>query len=223
MVGSKKRAGLLAVAALVGVTTVTLNSASATPTCFGREATIVSNAGSINGTPAADVIVGGSGINNVNGKGGNDRICSRGNEESIRGGQGNDMLDGGAGNDSIDGGDGTDRIAFASESSVVIDLVDGLAFNSADDTVSDIENVTGTDGGDIIKGDGGKNGLDGGRSQDEVRGRGGRDRISGGYGRDHLFGNRGDDRLTGGPHFDRADGGAGTDTCRENESESGCE
>jgi Ca2+-binding RTX toxin-like protein len=192
------------------------------PMCFGRSATIVSNAGTINGTSGNDVIVGGSGINFINGRGGNDRICSRANEETIRGGGGNDKLDGGRDNDAINGGRGRDRVAFASESFVNIDLRTGFAINSSDDTISSIENVTGTVGHDTIRGDREDNGLDGGEGRDQITGRGGHDRISGGRAADTLVGSGGRDRLNGGPGPDTGNGGPGNDTCQEIEKPTDC-
>ncbi len=47
------------------------------PTCQGKPATIVSNAATITGTKAPDVIVAGPGDNTIHGEGGNDLICAR--------------------------------------------------------------------------------------------------------------------------------------------------
>ena len=214
---------VIAVAVLAGAL-LTAPTAAARPTCFGREATIVSNADTIYGTRHADVIVGGPSINTIYGRRGNDRICSRGDEETVKGGRGNDRLDGGEGNDALSGGRGNrDRVAFASEASVDVDLRIGLAFNSADDTLSGIENVTGTSGNDTIRGDANRNALDGARGDDSVRGRGARDRISGGLDDDTLLGQTGDDILTGGPDTDTNNGGPGVDLCNSGETNTGCE
>ncbi|HXK13290.1 MAG TPA: M6 family metalloprotease domain-containing protein [Gaiellaceae bacterium] len=90
------------VATAVGLAWVSLGAAAtaATPTCFGKRATIVGTAKSdhLSGTPRADVIEGLGGNDTINGLGGNDLIC---------GGPGNDRLNGGAGRDRIDGGPGT--------------------------------------------------------------------------------------------------------------------
>ena len=46
------------------------------PTCQGKPATIVSNAATITGGKAPDVIVAGPGNNVIKGEGGNDLICA---------------------------------------------------------------------------------------------------------------------------------------------------
>ncbi|MDQ6640966.1 MAG: hypothetical protein M3Y66_00520 [Actinomycetota bacterium] len=87
---------LLAGGGLLG----TASSASAaTPTCFGKKATIVGNGGNnrIYGTPGNDVIYAGPGNDTIFGSGGDDLICGADGADTIHGGSGNDHIDGGRG------------------------------------------------------------------------------------------------------------------------------
>ena len=58
------------------------------PTCQGQPATIVSDAATITGTKAPDVIVAGEGDNTIHGEGGNDLICAGGGDDTIYGERG---------------------------------------------------------------------------------------------------------------------------------------
>lgn len=142
----------------------------------------------------------------------------------------------------VAGGDGSDRISFDSGyweydgafGPVTVDLVAGTAGQRSefDATVveialTSIENVTGTEFADVIRGDDGSNRLTGGGLQsgdgDAIYGGGGDDRLSGSDGRDAIDGEEGDDtlrglsgndRLDGGPGDNTVDGGRGEDHCR---------
>ena len=70
----------------------------------------------INGTPDADVLIGGTGADMIFGGDGND---------SIVGGAGNDLLAGGNGNDTIEGGYGDDLIEGGAGNDVLTDTVAG--------------------------------------------------------------------------------------------------
>jgi Ca2+-binding RTX toxin-like protein len=158
------------------------------PTCQGKPATIVSNAATITGTKAPDVIVAGPGDNVIHGEGGNDLICGgagndtiygeRGVDEifgeegddTIYGERGSDILNGGPGNDKIYGERGSDKI----EGGPGTDLVEGEQGN---------DEVNGGDGdGDIVKGNQGDDTLNGGAGNDDV-----------------IFGGTGNDKIDGGP------------------------
>src|SRR5262245_32923309 len=109
---------LLACAALsLGVAVGSAGAGGAS--CDGKQATIASNAATILGTKAPDVIVAGSGDNEIVGEGGNDLICAGGGNDTIFGVRGNDTVFGEEGNDTIhgergsddlDGGGGSDRL-----------------------------------------------------------------------------------------------------------------
>jgi Ca2+-binding RTX toxin-like protein len=139
--------------------------------CGGKPATIVSNAPTITGTKAPDVIVGGAGDNVIHGEGGNDTICGGEGNDTIFGGRGNDNLLGEGGNDSLygergsdhlDGGAGEDRL-FGETGNDVLEGGPGnhdqLEAGPGDDSLSggegDFDVLTGGPGNDSINGGGG--------------------------------------------------------------------
>ena len=153
--------------------------------------------GIIQGTSGDDVITGTSAADTINGLAGNDTISGLSGNDIIDGGDGNDVLTGGAGADALTGGAGTDTVDYSSDAAAVtVDLANQTATDAtgATDTLSGIENVTGSGFNDTITGDTGVNTLTGGA---------GNDTIDGGDGNDVLIGGAGTDALTG---------GAGTDT-----------
>jgi Ca2+-binding RTX toxin-like protein len=92
-------ASVLTLAVLV--TPLPAPALAATPTCFGRPATIVGSNGPdvIYGTNLSDVIAS---------LGGNDSVRARGGADFVCGGDGSDIIFDGYGHDSIDGGTGVD-------------------------------------------------------------------------------------------------------------------
>ena len=124
-------------------------------------------------------------------------------------------LEGGAGADRLDGGAGMDWASYAgSDKGVMVDLAAGTAAggHAEGDVIADIENLRGSDHGDVLRGDDAANRLDGGAGQDELWGAGGNDVLAGGAG---------DDWLSGGPGADRLDGGAGHDVLTYDRSGAG--
>lgn len=136
----------------------------------------------ITGTQGADVLTGTGEDDTLAGLGGNDRL---------RGGDGNDTLDGGAGTDDIAGGDGRDAVSYSQHGGVTVsldDLANDGGSGELDNTQTDIEDIFGSPGNDVLQGNAGANTIDGS---------GGDDRLLGGGGRDSLFGGDGGDRLDG--------------------------
>jgi Ca2+-binding RTX toxin-like protein len=163
-------------------------------------------ADSLTGGASDDVLVGGGGDDILAGGAGNDRL---------EGGDGNDILAGGAGADTLIGGAGTDTASYAdSQAGVQVDLAvgTGLGGDAAGDTLSGIENLTGSAFDDVLRGDAGDNRLEGGA---------GNDRLEGGTGNDVLVGGSGDDVLVGGAGADVLQGGDGNDTVDYSGSASG--
>lgn len=165
-----------------------------------------------------------SGIENVVGSGYADTIIKDDSAGTLIGGAGDDFIQGGAANDTIDGGSGsdhiedrggTDTITYAGFSGGVrVDLSVGRAFfGSETDTLSGIENVTGTGYDDVIINADTNGVLAGGAGNDFVQGGIGNDTMSGGAGTDTLSYDR---ALSGvDVHFDLPfgdTGGAGSDT-----------
>ena len=129
---------------------------------------------------------------------------------TLEGGNGNDLLVGGSGDDFFQGGGGTDAIAGgggnhtasyrSSALAVGVNLATGLG-SSGDaegDTLTGIENVLGSDQGDILTGNGGANALSGFAGADTLHGGGGDDVLDGGAGDDTLDGGAGNDTMSGG-------------------------
>jgi Ca2+-binding RTX toxin-like protein len=115
-----------------------------------------------------------------------------------------DTLVGGPGTDIMIGGDGVDPLRFngdtisyqLSTAGVTVDMMNQAnnAGDAAGDSYTGMEDVTGSNFNDIIRGDNGPlNNLDG---------------LAG---NDQIFGNNGTDVMIGGPGADTLDGGAGDD------------
>jgi len=183
----------------------------------------------VQGGSGNDVLTGDDQANVLAGNAGNDTLSGNGGTDVLQGGDGDDTLDGGAGNDSLDGGAGTDVIDFGSGSAVNVNLSTGTASGQGNDTVTGAENVSGSPGGDVIRGTSGNDVLNGrggadtiqalagddvvngGDGSDELGAGAGNDRVSGGNGPDTIRGGGGSDRLNGGPANDTLMGGKGND------------
>lgn len=155
--------------------------------CAGLPGTIFGTTGAntLTGTAGNDVIIALAGNDNIDGMGGNDTICP------------------GSDNDTINGNTGTDTVVFGGTTGVVVNLATGSATGEGSDTLSNVENVTGSSKADNITGNEGNNTLNGS---------GGNDKLNGVGGNDKLIGSTGDDTLDGGTGTDTCDGGTGTDT-----------
>ena len=172
------------------------------------------------GSPNDDDFVGDDRPEIINGNDGNDVLNGLGGDDTINGGNDNDTLIGGQGNDVLDGGDGKDRVGYAAEEGqggtrgVIVnlsgDLLEDISAEGQDtqdvqghtavdtfgtiDTISNVEDAVGTQFGDYLRGDDGRNSL---------QGRAGDDTIFGGGGNDFIRGDRGSDEIHGGDDFDR--------------------
>jgi Ca2+-binding RTX toxin-like protein len=125
----------------------------------------------VNGGTAGDIIIGNSGVNVLNGF------------------QGDDVLRGGAGADTLDGGVGIDTASyFTGTAGVVVSLVTGKgsAGDALGDTLTGIENLNGSRGGDSLVGNTGVNALQGFDGNDVLTGAGGKDTLTGGLGADRF-------------------------------------
>jgi Ca2+-binding RTX toxin-like protein len=165
-----------------------------------------------------DVIDGLAGDDDIDGKSGDDTLSGGDGDDTIDGGSGVDILIGGAGADDLDGGSGSDDTAsyVGSSAGVNVSLTTGSGSggDAAGDTLSDIENLIGSDYNDTLTGNstgGGANTLDGGLGDDTLSGEGGHDVLNGGAGNDSMDGGSGNDTLDGGAGNDTLDGGAGVD------------
>ncbi|MDB5430594.1 MAG: putative rhizobiocin/RTX toxin and hemolysin-type calcium binding protein [Caulobacter sp.] len=109
------------------------------------------------------------------------------------------------GSTTIDGKQGVDTLDFgASTGAVIANLTNGHATGPGfDDTLLNLENLTGSIYGDTLTGSTANNVLDGGDGDDA---------LFGGAGRDTLIGGAGNDTLDGGVAADTMAGGLGDDT-----------
>lgn len=135
-----------------------------------------------------DTLTGNDAANRIEGNDGGDNIDGGAGADTLLGGNGADWLTPGSGADSVNGGSGTDMVSFIDATArVVVNLAAGTAGIDAEtDTLTGIENVTGTIYGDLITGDSGANRIRGMGNYDWMVGSGGNDTFEGGSGRDTV-------------------------------------
>jgi Ca2+-binding RTX toxin-like protein len=160
----------------------------------------------ITGSAFADTLTGSSAQNVLRGGDGADLINASNNNDELDGGQGDDILTGGAGADIVIGGSGNDTASYAtSDARIIANLISNTATGSGHgtgDTLSSIENLTGTAFNDILTGNTDANVLFGSAGADTLTGNGGADTLNGGAGIDTLNGGAGNDTLVGGADAD---------------------
>ena len=149
--------------------TITLSGITSSSPNFGNLNIVIpaSSGGScsvIRGTASNDVLRGTPDPDTIYGLGGNDELYGLG---------GDDLLNGGPGADELDGGDGTDTADYdGSGAGVTVDLSKTTAQSGGHaqgDTLTDIENVTGSAHDDTLTGDANANILTGGGGSDQFR------------------------------------------------------
>ena len=160
------------------------------------------------GDNGVDSLYGGDDDDELNGGGNNDQLYGEMGEDilygdegddELNGGDGNDWLFGGTGADKMDGGNGIDWVSYhESDAGITVDLSEGTVEggHAQGDDISNVENLSGSDHNDILKGDSSVNillGLDG---DDELRGNGGNDVLEGGAGADQIDGGMGIDAVS---------------------------
>jgi hypothetical protein len=191
----------------------------------------------VDGGAGTDTIHGGSKADVLKGGDNNDTIYGRDGDDTLFGGNHNDTLIGGWGADDLIGGDGKDTADYSARNANLMLSIDGGAndgeFLEFDDIYTDVENVIGGDGDDLIMGDGDANELMGGEGSDAIYGFGGldylyggtdadvfepgavhndRDLIYGGEGADHMYAPvNGSAEMHGGNHNDTMYGSNGRD------------
>lgn len=142
-------------------------------------------------------------------------------DDVLRGSDGDDTFYPRLGGDLIAGRAGSDTVSYhydkyggQPQHGIDADLRRGTVFDLRyeTDTLSSIENVTGSRLDDTIRGDNKANVLDGDFGDDYVSGRDGADTLRGYYGQDALNGGAGRDVLDGGAGLDTLRGGSAGDT-----------
>ncbi|MCS6627310.1 calcium-binding protein [Roseibacterium beibuensis] len=141
------------------------------------------------GSHQSDALIGDAGANVLSGEMGDD---------TLTGGDGDDILRGGVGIDTLVGGGGVDHVTYSTAAAgVTVSLTLGAASDDGDggtDSLSGIENLTGSIFNDVLAGSGADN------------------RIVGGAGNDTVDGLNGNDLLLSGAGVDVFNGGGGIDT-----------
>jgi len=131
-------------------------------------------------------------IENLTGSGFNDHLTGNGADNILDGGAGtdalvgaagNDVLIGGAGNDTLNGGLGLDTASYANATggvnvSLAITAAQAVGGGAGTDTLTSIENLTGSAFGDHLTGNSVANVLNGGAGDDVLNGGAGRDTAS---------------------------------------------
>ena len=202
---------------------VNVNLETGVSTGGDAEGDRIRNVENLVGSLQDDVLTGDESDNRLNGECGDD---------VLNGGAGNDRLIGGHGADALFGGEGVDMADYTTASGgVTVSMDTAFTFQQAlggdaflggqaldndgvGDTFDSIEGVQGSDFGDHIVGDAGRNRLIGGEGDDV---------LVGGDGNDTLGGGAGVDVLTGGAGFDLFlfDAGGPADTVTDFEAGEG--
>lgn len=176
------------------------------------------------GSDQNDSILGSPGNDTLEGRAGSDRLDGRDGHDSLSGGVGDDTLSGDSGNDSLDGGAGNDWADYsASPTAVTVNLLTGSASGEGVDVLVGIENIAGSNFGDVLMGDHLPNFIGGNGDDDTLNGGAGNDTLDGDEGADHLQGGDGDDVLLASLDNDTLDGGAGLDRVRFDGNSGGVE
>jgi Ca2+-binding RTX toxin-like protein len=179
--------------------TTTVVGPDGTDTLTGVEFLRFDNGTLIVGAGGGQLFQGTGGNDVLNGTAFADDMSGGAGDDVINGGAGDDTLRGGAGNDALTGGAGIDTVDYSSAAAgVLAQLNSGAASNDGDggsDTLTEIENLTGSAFNDVLVGFTGANVLRGGLGSDVLIGLDGDDVIFGGSGvANELYGGAGNDR-----------------------------
>ena len=181
----------------------------------------------INGGAGNEIALNGNGGNDViRGDAGNDVLIGHDGDDTLDGGDGDDMFEGfggvsaadplaTAGKDVYAGGPGRDHVDYGDRTEPLTITIDGApndgAAGEADTVGTDVEDVHGGSGADIITGSAGRNAFDGAGGDDTLRGGPGDDMLLGREGEDRVYGEDGGDLIEAGDGDDLVDGGVGAD------------
>ena len=139
---------------------------------YGMVSESFSSFENLTGGSGNDTLSGDTSDNVLSGNDGNDTLVGGGGADTLIGGNGNDVLAGGGGQDTLDGGAGVDTADHSDIGvGVSVNLEAGTAeYGMVTETLTSIENVTGTSQDDILIGDDGDNVLTGGDGNDVLTG-----------------------------------------------------
>jgi Ca2+-binding RTX toxin-like protein len=141
---------------------------------------------SLSGGGERDRLHGGNGDDLLNGGGGDDFLWGDADDDQLSGGSGTDLLDGGSGDDALNGGSGVDTATYVvAGAGVSVSLAVTTAQDTGGagiDTLTSMENLTGSQFADTLTGNASANFLSGGGGNDVLKGGGGNDTLDGGAG-----------------------------------------
>lgn len=171
------------------------------------------------GTPAADVLTGGIGPDDIRGLAGAD---------VLDGGTGNDLLTGGLGNDRYiadsaldivfeNAGEGTDTVESSASYYLYANVENLILTGSANNfgVGNELANMlTGNGGENLLIAGAGNDTVNGGAARDAIFGEGGADILNGEAGIDYIVGGLGNDIIDGGADADEMYGQEGDDIMR---------
>jgi Ca2+-binding RTX toxin-like protein len=188
-------ATMIGISSLTGIETITGGalanvyiSGSANADTLNFSAVTLTAIVRVEGGLGNDVITGNTAVNTIWGGAGNDTIDGGTGNDILLGDDGDDVLIGGGGNDTLNGGNNIDTVNYSYATAAwTINLAAPSAqgvSGTETDTISNVENVIGGSGADIITGTAGANTLTGGGGNDRLRGAAGNDLIQGGLGTD---------------------------------------
>src|SRR5439155_7775618 len=127
-----------------------------------------------------------SDVENVTAGAGDDRLVGSAAANVLRGGDGADTFVGGAGADTFAGGPGEDAADYSARTEPLRLSDDGVADDGAtgegDNIGTDVDDITGGSGDDVITGSNSRNALLGGAGRDPLGGREGDARLDAGAG-----------------------------------------
>ncbi len=136
------------------------------------QADVLSGIENLNGSAFNDVLAG-DGLDNVlTGLAGDDTLSGSAGNDVLSGGDDDDLLLGGLGNDTIDGGTGVNTVDYAAASAFVkVNLTTGLTSGAHGiDTLTNVQNIIGSEFGDSLTGNGGDNTIVGSTGADTMAG-----------------------------------------------------
>jgi len=136
----------------------------------------------VNGTSGNDLLNGGAGHDLIKGLAGNDDLNGGAGDDFILGGQGNDTINGGTGNNTASYEDSTAAVTVKLAWDRTGSTGAGIGGTADGDVLTNIQNIIGGTGDDLLVGNQDKNKLSGGQGNDTLEGGGGADTIDGGAG-----------------------------------------
>jgi Ca2+-binding RTX toxin-like protein len=153
----------------------------------------------LTGFAADETITGATGNDVLSGNDGNDVLIGLGGNDTLDGGNGDDVLRGGTGDDTLVGGAGSDTASYSDATvgvTVNLSLTGAQVTGAGSDSLSEIENLTGSAFNDALTGDSGANLIGGGAGDDLLDGGAGADALTGGTGHDvYIVDDAGDSTL----------------------------